>query len=81
MCKARVRHDRPLAELAVDLADVITGEGADMIESLEWARLSSLDGIGLIVSSLPVFDEQQILQVGDLMEEYEERLPAVLLAA
>eukprot|EP00959_Pyramimonas_sp_CCMP1952_P166693 3483896-Pyramimonas_sp.AAC.1 len=66
-----------MAELALDLSDVITGEGAEMIESLEWTRLYSQDGIDLVINSLAVFDEQQILQVGDLMEEYEEveRLP------
>ncbi|CAK0884583.1 unnamed protein product [Prorocentrum cordatum] len=72
-----------MAELALDLSDVITGEGAEMIESLEWTRLYSQDGIDLVINSLAVFDEQQILQVGDLMEEYEEveRLPGELLAA
>ncbi|CAK0822312.1 unnamed protein product [Prorocentrum cordatum] len=83
MWKARARHYKPMAELALDLSDVITGEGAEMIESLEWTRLYSQDGIDLVINSLAVFDEQQILQVGDLMEEYEEveRLPGELLAA
>ncbi|CAK0893621.1 unnamed protein product [Prorocentrum cordatum] len=83
MWKARARHYKPMAELALDLSDVITGEGAEMIESLKWARLYSQDGIDLVINSLAVFDEQQILQVGDLMEEYEEveRLPGELLAA
>ncbi|CAK0896986.1 unnamed protein product, partial [Prorocentrum cordatum] len=83
MWKARARHYKPMAELALDLSDVITGEGAEMIESLEWTRLYSQDGIDLVINLLAVFDEQQILQVGDLMEEYEEveRLPGELLAA
>ncbi|CAK0894981.1 unnamed protein product [Prorocentrum cordatum] len=83
MWKARARRCKPMAELALDLSDVITGEGAEMIESLEWARLYSQDGIDLVINSLAVFDEQQILQVGDLMEEHEEveRLPGELLAA
>ena len=72
MWKARAGHYKPMAELALDLSDVISGEGAEMIESLEGTRLHSQNGIQLIVDSLPVFDEQQILQVGDLMEEYEK---------
>ena len=43
MWEVRVRHYKPLAEAALDLADVITGDAAPLIETIPWQELNRED--------------------------------------
>ena len=69
--KLRVRHYKPFAEAALDLADAITGDGALMIEKIPLDELYIPGGIDKIVSMMKVFDEVAIHSVGDVLENWE----------
>ena len=72
MWEVRVRHYKPLAEAALDLADVITGDAAPLIENIPWREINREDGIKRITDTLKVFDEQTVYQLGELMFQYEQ---------
>jgi len=74
MWERRVRHYKPLGEAALDLAEVITGDAAPIIEDIDWHDLDRQDGVQRIVEALKVFDEQTVYHVGDLMEQYDQFL-------
>jgi hypothetical protein len=45
MWERRVRHYKPLGEAALDLAEVITGDAAPIIEDIDWHDLDRQDGV------------------------------------
>ena len=72
MWRVRVRHYKPLAEAALDLADVITGDAAPLVENIPWQEINREDGIDRILAALKVLDEQKVYHIGELMEKYDQ---------
>jgi hypothetical protein len=68
--RLRAKHYRPLAELALDLRDVIRGDGRALIEDLPLASVYSELGIELLMKTLAVFDRKKIVNAGELMHRY-----------
>ncbi len=74
MWLVRARHYKPAAELALDLADAITGDAQPIIEEIPWRDLYQEKGVDTILDRLRVFDEQTVYHVGDLMDQYDQFL-------
>ena len=74
MWSVRVRHYKPMAEAALDLADAISGDAAPIVEDITWREINREDGIQRIFIAFSVFDEQAVYHVGDLMDQYDQFL-------
>eukprot|EP00974_Lingulodinium_polyedra_P119899 11172931-Lingulodinium_polyedra.AAC.1 len=68
MWSVRVKHYKPMAEAALDLADAITGDAAPIVEDIPWQEINREDGVHRMLDALKVFDEQTVYHVGDLMD-------------
>ena len=77
------RHHRPLSELAILLYNEVKGDGKDVIREIPNSQLINENGVANILKALTVFKEMEVVQVGDLLGEYEDiqRQPGEMLAS